>query len=80
VGGQLILKSHKRQVGQITPQVNTLLHFQGDLTHSVNAVKTSGNRLSLVCEQYNLSAEELAEIPDFTVESRSSQIATKKRK
>jgi hypothetical protein len=79
-GGELILKSHKRQLGQITPQINTLLHFQGDLTHSVNPVKTPGNRLSLVCEQYNLSAEELAEIPNFTVESRISHNTTKKRK
>lgn len=79
-GGELVLKSHKRQLGQIKPQANTLLYFQGDLTHSVNAVKTPGNRLSLVCEQYNLSAEELAEIPNFTVESRISQTATKKRK
>jgi hypothetical protein len=79
-GGELILKSHKRQLGQITPQINILLHFQGDLTHSVNPVKTPGNRLSLVCEQYNLSAEELAEIPNFTVESRISHNTTKKRK
>jgi hypothetical protein len=79
-GGELILKSYKRQLGQITPQINILLHFQGDLTHSVNPVKTPGNRLSLVCEQYNLSAEELAEIPNFTVESRISHNTTKKRK
>ena len=79
-GGELVLKSHKRQLGQIKPQVNTLVYFQGDLTHSVNAVKTPGNRLSLVCEQYNLSDAELQEIPEFTVESRSSQSTTKKRK
>jgi hypothetical protein len=79
-GGELVLKSHKRQLGQIKPQLNTLVYFQGDLTHSVNAVKTPGNRLSLVCEQYNLSADELAEIPEFTVESRIVQPTTKKRK
>ena len=79
-GGELVLKSQKRQLGQITPQANTLVYFQGDLTHSVNAVKTPGNRLSLVCEQYSLNEAELAEIPEFTVESRSSQATTKKRK
>ncbi|MFM6487936.1 MAG: 2OG-Fe(II) oxygenase, partial [Dolichospermum sp.] len=54
-GGELVLKSQKRQVGQIKPQTNALIYFQGDLTHAVNAVTTAGNRLSLVCEQYNLS-------------------------
>ena len=71
-GGELVLKSPKRQVGQVKPQNNTLLYFQGDLTHSVKAVKTPGNRLSLVCEQYNLSEVELGEIPVFTLESRAS--------
>jgi hypothetical protein len=79
-GGELVLKSHKRQLGQIKPQMNTLVHFQGDLTHSVNAVQTPGNRLSLVCEQYSLSEVELAEIPEFTIESRVAQYTTKKRK
>lgn len=80
VGGELVLKSHKRQLGQIKPQVNTLVYFQGDLTHSVNPVQTMGNRLSLVCEQYSLSQYELAEIPDFTIESRVPQSSSKKRK
>jgi predicted 2-oxoglutarate/Fe(II)-dependent dioxygenase YbiX len=79
-GGELVLKSHKRQLGQIKPQMNTLLYFQGDLTHSVNAVKTLGTRLSLVCEQYSLSEEELADIPEFTIESRVLQSTTKKKK
>jgi predicted 2-oxoglutarate/Fe(II)-dependent dioxygenase YbiX len=79
-GGELVLHSHKRQVGQIKPQMNTLLYFQGDLTHSVNAVKTPGNRLSLVCEQYSLGEAELQEIPEFTLESRANQSTTKKKK
>ncbi|MEA5553572.1 2OG-Fe(II) oxygenase [Anabaena cylindrica UHCC 0172] len=79
-GGELLLKSPKRQIGQVKPQNNTLVYFQGDLTHSVNAVKTPGNRLSLVCEQYNLSEAELRDIPEFTVESRVSQSTNKKRK
>ncbi|MES1022986.1 2OG-Fe(II) oxygenase [Gloeocapsa sp. BRSZ] len=77
-GGELVLCCNKRQVGQIKPQTNTLLYFQGDLTHSVNAVKTPGTRLSLVCEQYSLNEVELSEIPQFTVESRSAQSKTKK--
>lgn len=70
-GGELVLRSHKQRVGQIKPQVNTLLYFQGDLTHSVNAVETTGTRLSLVCEQYSLNEAELRDIPAFTIESRA---------
>lgn len=73
-GGELVLRNHKRQVGQITPKVNTLVYFQGDLTHSVNAVKTAGMRLSLVCEQYALDDAELHDIPVFTIESRAMKI------
>lgn len=79
-GGELVLHSHKRRVGQIKPQRNTLLYFQGDLTHSVSSVKTPGSRLSLICEQYSLSQAELREIPQFTVESRATQPRTKKKK
>ena len=79
-GGELVLKSQKRQVGQIKPQTNSLIYFQGDLTHAVNAVTTPGNRLSLVCEQYCLSASELEEIPQFTLESRANQGNGKKQR
>jgi hypothetical protein len=68
-GGELVLRSNKRQVGKICPQTNTLVFFQGDLTHSINAVV--GNRLSLVCEQYNLEESELEDIPEFRLESRT---------
>jgi predicted 2-oxoglutarate/Fe(II)-dependent dioxygenase YbiX len=70
-GGELVLRLHKRQVGQIRPQRNTLLVFQGNLTHSVNPVTSSGIRLSLVCEQYGLEAAQLQEIPEFKLESRA---------
>ena len=73
VGGELVLRDHRRQVGRITPQSNTLVVFQGNLTHSVNAVVSSGVRLSLVCEQYSLEAEQLREIPEFKLESRAAQ-------
>jgi predicted 2-oxoglutarate/Fe(II)-dependent dioxygenase YbiX len=76
-GGELVLRNHRQQVGQIKPRVNTLLYFQGDLTHSVNAVQTTGTRLSLVCEQYALGDRELRDIPEFTIESR---VKTAKRR
>ncbi|MDV2993871.1 MAG: hypothetical protein N4J56_003525 [Chroococcidiopsis sp. SAG 2025] len=78
-GGELVLRCDKRQVGQIKPQVNTLVYFQGNLTHSVNQVQTPGKRLSLVCEQYSLSESELREIPKFTVESRVNQFSKRKK-
>ena len=72
IGGELMLHCQKRQVGCIRPQFNTLIYFQGDLTHSVNEVTSPlSTRLSLVCEQYSLSETELQEIPEFTVESRA---------
>jgi predicted 2-oxoglutarate/Fe(II)-dependent dioxygenase YbiX len=74
VGGELVLQSNKRQVGKIAPQTNTLLFFQGDLTHSVNPVTSSGFRLSLVCEQYNLEDDQLWDIPEFTLESRAMKV------
>lgn len=70
-GGELVLHCNKRQVGCIRPQVNTLLFFQGDLTHSVKEVKSPSTRLSLVCEQYSLLETELQEIPEFAIESRA---------
>lgn len=79
-GGELVLSCNKRRVGQIKPQRNNLVFFQGDLTHSVNAVKTPGNRLSLVCEQYSLDDEELEQIPIFTIESRAVKSSMRKKK
>jgi hypothetical protein len=71
-GGELVLRNHRQQVGKITPQANTLVSFQGDLTHSVNAVTVPGERLSLVCEQYCLEEAELLDIPPFTIESTAA--------
>ena len=74
-GGELVLRDRKRQVGCIRPQPNTLLHFQGDLTHSVKEVKSpQASRLSLVCEQYSLTTDELQEIPKFTIETRAIRV------
>jgi len=71
-GGDLLLQHHKRHVGSIRPERNTLLWFQGDLTHSVHAVMAGGDRLSLVCEQYSLEDDQLEEIPEYTVETRAT--------
>lgn len=75
-GGELILRTPRKQVGQICPQVGKLVLFQGDLTHSVRAVKSASSRLSLVCEQYCLDEKELSDIPELTIESRAVRVKT----
>jgi hypothetical protein len=70
-GGRLVLARGKKQLGRIKPDEGTLVLFDGDLTHSVDRMDTEGSRLSLVCEQYRLTDEELERIPEFTVESRA---------
>lgn len=72
-GGELVLRHSKHQVGQIQPQTNTLILFQGDLTHSINVMQSAGSRLSLVCEQYCLCEAELQDIPEFRIESRAAK-------
>lgn len=72
-GGELVLRDRKQQIAFISPQTNMLLYFQGDLTHSINVMQATGDRLSLVCEQYSLDDSELRDIPEFTVESRTSK-------
>ena len=70
-GGDLILQRRKKHVGRIKPVANTLVIFQGDLTHSIERLESPGARLSLVCEQYNLLPEELERVPNYNVESRA---------
>ncbi|TVQ12060.1 MAG: 2OG-Fe(II) oxygenase [Leptolyngbya sp. DLM2.Bin27] len=77
--GELVLQRGRQRVGQIKPQPGLLLHFQGDLTHSVNAMASGGSRLSLVCEQYALDAAALADIPEFLIESRAAAPAKTRR-
>jgi hypothetical protein len=64
------------QVGQIKPLTNTLLFFRGNLQHSVNQVKSSQARISLVCEQYNLSKTRLKQIPEFEIQSQAIEYPT----
>lgn len=71
LGGELLLTHNKKSVGKIKPKTNMLLYFQGHLMHAVSQLKSEGQRLSLVCEQYNLTPEELRDIPNFKIESRA---------
>lgn len=69
-GGALVLQRGKRRLGKITPRSNLLVYFEGDLTHSVERLDSPGQRLSLVCEQYRLTDEELQHVPQYAIESR----------
>ncbi|MCW5315529.1 2OG-Fe(II) oxygenase [Nostoc sp. KVJ3] len=68
-GGELVLLKEGVIVGEIQPQANTLLYFQGHMKHSVNRVEASQDRISLVCEQYILNETLLQKIPKFKIES-----------
>lgn len=70
-GGVLVLRHGKREVARIAPQVNKLVTFQGDLTHLVTPLgrEARGERLSIVCEQYDLPQAALDQIPELAMES-----------
>jgi hypothetical protein len=70
-GGELVLQRGRRHLARVKPIANTLLCFGGDLTHSVERVEADGARLSVVCEQYQLTPGELESIPSFLVETRT---------
>jgi hypothetical protein len=72
-GGQLVLQRGRKLLARVQPEVNLLVCFDGDLTHSVERIDGAGQRLSLVCEQYALEPRELAQVPEFAVESRAKR-------
>lgn len=72
-GGELLLETGEDQVVQIQPQTNTMLFFRGNLEHSVNQVKSSQPRISVICEQYNLSETRLQQIPEFEIQSEADK-------
>lgn len=70
-GGELVLARGRKHLARVRPEAGLLVGFDGDLTHSVTRVDSPGRRLSLVCEQYALQADELAMVPTFAVETRA---------
>ncbi|MBC7472883.1 MAG: 2OG-Fe(II) oxygenase [Candidatus Sericytochromatia bacterium] len=76
-GGKLILYNDEKFIEEITPVINKLLFFRGDLRHEVTPIEEifSDNikyRVSLVCEQYYLDSNQLKQIPDFLIRSDTS--------
>ncbi|MFY9344961.1 MAG: 2OG-Fe(II) oxygenase [Planctomycetota bacterium] len=72
-GGELVLARGKKVLARVQPSANLLIGFDGDLTHSIARVDSTGKRLSLVCEQYALDEQELAAVPEYAVESRAKE-------
>jgi hypothetical protein len=72
-GGQLVLARGRRTLAKVTPATGMLLAFDGDLTHAIERMDSQGKRLSLVCEQYALTDDELAEVPDYRIETRAKR-------
>jgi len=72
-GGELVLARGKKHLARIRPAANLLVSFEGDLTHSIEPLKSAGARLSLVCEQYLLEADELELVPEFAIETRAKR-------
>lgn len=72
-GGDLVLRRGRKFLGRVTPREGLLVQFDGDLEHGVDRVDSPGLRLSLVCEQYLLPAEQLARVPPYRIESRAKQ-------
>jgi hypothetical protein len=70
-GGQLVLARGKRTLAKVQPRAGLLVQFDGDLVYSVDRVDSAGKRLSLVCEQYLLDERELAEVPEYAIETRA---------
>ncbi len=68
-GGELVLARGRKQLARIRPVAGKLIRFDGDLTHSIDRMDGAGSRLSLVCEQYRTSPDELASIPEYAIES-----------
>jgi hypothetical protein len=72
-GGQLSLFNDDHCVATIAPQAGMVVHFRGSLAHEVSPLEgANGPRISLVCEQYVLTDEQLARMPPFVVQSRAS--------
>jgi hypothetical protein len=67
VGGTLHLGVGTEHEVRIQPASGDLVHFKGDVVHSVSEMKAGAARVSIVCEQYNLSDDLLARYPELLV-------------
>ncbi len=75
-GGNLILYNEDKFITKIKPQTNKMIFFKGDIKHEITTISELENskaqRISLVCEQYNLDKYSLSQIPNFLIRSDAS--------
>ncbi len=70
-GGELLIYDRQDRLNKtIRPETGMLVHFPGDWKHAVSELgQVAVPRISLVCEQYQLSRRQLKLLPEFTVKS-----------
>ena len=66
-GGNLTFNVENDSVVSLKPNSNDLVYFRGDVVHSVSEIKENTTRISLVCEQYNLSQDLLCRFPHLSL-------------
>jgi hypothetical protein len=66
-GGKLTLNVGTSSELVVCPKSNDLVHFQGNLIHSVSDVSAKDVRISIVCEQYNLPESVLMGFPEYKI-------------
>ncbi len=73
-GGRLLLYNRRDQISQeIQPKNGLLLHLNGLQKHAIEAILESDQaRISLVCEQYLLTAEQLKCLPEYSIKSTAN--------
>lgn len=70
-GGRLLLYNQRdKMIAKIQPESGLLVHLKGSQKHAVEAIlETSQARVSLVCEQYSLGAEQLNSLPSYALKT-----------
>lgn len=73
-GGSLQIYNRSDRISHtIEPRTGCWVSFKGNLKHGITPLKSSkGARVSLVCEQYQLSKRELSYLPGFTLKSTAT--------
>lgn len=62
-GGALVLTTGHVNERRIQPRTDDLIHFLGTTIHRVESMEHGARRISVVCEQYNLTSQTLAGFP-----------------
>jgi hypothetical protein len=71
-GGELDLRDPEtKEVHSVSPECNTCCVFSGDAEHAVRTFRGSGNRISLVLEQYEVPVGEVNWLQDFECVNQS---------